>query len=100
MSKDPIGLLGGLNLQQYAPNPNEWIDPLGLTSVQRVNPRSLQPRQGPSEMSNSKVDRYAKNMKKTGYDENYPIDAADVGDGKLVTIVLPQPLKRDWLRCL
>jgi RHS repeat-associated protein len=26
---DPIGLLGGLNLYQYAPNPVGWIDPLG-----------------------------------------------------------------------
>ena len=28
---DPIGLAGGLNLYQYAPNPIEWIDPWGLT---------------------------------------------------------------------
>jgi RHS repeat-associated protein len=26
---DPIGLAGGLNLYQYAPNPIGWIDPLG-----------------------------------------------------------------------
>jgi len=26
---DPIGLLGGLNLHQYAPNPLSWIDPWG-----------------------------------------------------------------------
>ncbi|HCP1440097.1 TPA: RHS domain-containing protein, partial [Escherichia coli] len=31
ISQDPIGLLGGLNLYQYAPNPISWIDPLGLT---------------------------------------------------------------------
>ena len=30
ISKDPIGLAGGLNLRQYAPNPIEWIDPFGL----------------------------------------------------------------------
>ncbi|WP_249956914.1 RHS repeat-associated core domain-containing protein, partial [Escherichia coli] len=30
MVTDPIGLRGGLNLYQYAPNPLSWIDPLGL----------------------------------------------------------------------
>ncbi|MDA8452010.1 RHS domain-containing protein [Acidovorax sp. GBBC 3299] len=29
ISPDPIGLAGGLNLQQYAVNPLSWIDPLG-----------------------------------------------------------------------
>ncbi|NDO83943.1 type IV secretion protein Rhs [Citrobacter sp. NCU1] len=28
--QDPIGLNGGWNLYQYAPNPIRWIDPLGL----------------------------------------------------------------------
>ncbi|XUT82945.1 RHS repeat-associated core domain-containing protein [Jejubacter sp. L23] len=31
-SQDPIGLNGGLNLYQYAPNPLGWVDPLGLSS--------------------------------------------------------------------
>ncbi|MGN6084207.1 RHS repeat domain-containing protein, partial [Trinickia sp.] len=31
ISMDPIGLTGGLNLYQYAPNPAQWVDPLGLT---------------------------------------------------------------------
>ncbi len=30
MSQDPIGLAGGVNTYQYAPNPVTWIDPLGL----------------------------------------------------------------------
>ncbi len=34
--QDPIGLKGGLNLYQYAPNPLGWIDPLGL-SGDKVN---------------------------------------------------------------
>jgi len=28
-TQDPIGLDGGLNLYQYAPNPSLWIDPWG-----------------------------------------------------------------------
>ncbi|MDN7667049.1 RHS repeat-associated core domain-containing protein [Burkholderia vietnamiensis] len=31
ISKDPIGLAGGINVYQYAPNPVRWTDPLGLT---------------------------------------------------------------------
>ncbi|QHM77344.1 Putative deoxyribonuclease RhsC [Mixta theicola] len=31
ISQDPIGLLGGVNVYQYAPNPISWIDPLGLS---------------------------------------------------------------------
>jgi RHS repeat-associated protein len=30
-TQDPIGLAGGINLYQYAPNPLGWVDPLGLT---------------------------------------------------------------------
>ncbi|WP_426197652.1 RHS repeat-associated core domain-containing protein [Massilia sp. DWR3-1-1] len=30
ITADPIGLLGGMNTYQYAPNPTGWIDPLGL----------------------------------------------------------------------
>ncbi|KVJ80761.1 RHS repeat-associated core domain-containing protein [Klebsiella aerogenes] len=30
ISQDPIGLAGGLNVYQYAPNPLGWVDPWGL----------------------------------------------------------------------
>ncbi|MFJ2545086.1 RHS repeat domain-containing protein [Pseudomonas sp. NPDC087612] len=30
VGKDPIGFAGGLNVFAYAPNPVEWVDPLGL----------------------------------------------------------------------
>ena len=33
ISRDPIGLLGGNNVFQYAPNPIGWIDPWGLKSA-------------------------------------------------------------------
>nr|WP_288460934.1 RHS repeat-associated core domain-containing protein [uncultured Enterobacter sp.] len=29
--QDPIGLAGGINLYQYAPNALGWVDPWGLT---------------------------------------------------------------------
>ncbi|MGR6987262.1 RHS repeat-associated core domain-containing protein, partial [Klebsiella aerogenes] len=29
ISQDPIGLAGGLNVYQYAPNPLGWVDPWG-----------------------------------------------------------------------
>lgn len=31
VSQDPIGLLGGVNSFTYAPSPNNWIDPFGLS---------------------------------------------------------------------
>ena len=33
VQRDPIGLLGGDNVFSYAPNPVEWIDPLGLNKT-------------------------------------------------------------------
>ncbi|MCI1045767.1 MULTISPECIES: RHS repeat-associated core domain-containing protein, partial [Caballeronia] len=33
ITQDPIGLAGGTNLYQYAPNPVQWIDPLGLLKL-------------------------------------------------------------------
>ncbi|SCZ71171.1 RHS repeat-associated core domain-containing protein, partial [Photorhabdus luminescens] len=35
ITPDPLGLAGGLNLYQYAPNPMTWIDPLGLMMLYR-----------------------------------------------------------------
>nr|WP_319636792.1 RHS repeat-associated core domain-containing protein [Paraburkholderia caribensis] len=32
VSKDPIGLAGGINVYQYASNPVGWVDPLGLAT--------------------------------------------------------------------
>ncbi|OOS07798.1 RHS repeat-associated core domain-containing protein [Moraxella cuniculi DSM 21768] len=32
IQRDPIGLLGGLNTFQYAPNPIGWVDPWGLNA--------------------------------------------------------------------
>jgi RHS repeat-associated protein len=35
-TQDPIGLLGGVNNYQYAPNPMVWVDPLGLAKMSGV----------------------------------------------------------------
>lgn len=47
--QDPIGLAGGLNLYQYAPNPLGWIDPLGLAKIVRgMTDDNGSPKVGPS----------------------------------------------------
>jgi RHS repeat-associated protein len=37
--QDPIGLAGGINLYQYAPNALGWVDPIGLTACKNGNPK-------------------------------------------------------------
>ncbi|HDR9797799.1 TPA: RHS domain-containing protein [Burkholderia cenocepacia] len=44
VSKDPIGLVGGINVYQYASNPVEWIDPLGLAPRRPAHEASIQRR--------------------------------------------------------
>jgi RHS repeat-associated protein len=86
VSRDPIGLAGGLNTFQYAPNAVEWVDPLGLCPTM-TNPGRLRSRQGPSEMTGNKVKRYASAMRaEGGYGTFPPVDAADIGDGQLLII--------------
>lgn len=38
VGQDPIGLAGGINLYKYAPNPTGWVDPLGLTPLEKGMP--------------------------------------------------------------
>ena len=33
VSKDPIGLMGGLNNTKYVSDPNQWVDPMGLAGI-------------------------------------------------------------------
>ena len=47
-TRDPIGLMGGSNVFQYAPNPTGWIDPFGLSCTQPRNEKGhfQSPKQG------------------------------------------------------
>jgi RHS repeat-associated protein len=40
ISKDPVRWAGGLNFYAYAPNPIQWVDPLGLARVKGVTPNN------------------------------------------------------------
>lgn len=40
ISQDPIGLLGGINHYQYAPNHVNWVDPLGLKCKENDDKRA------------------------------------------------------------
>ena len=42
ISKDPIGLSGGINIYAYAPNTVEWIDPLGLNNTNKYKNKQQQ----------------------------------------------------------
>ncbi|KVW88252.1 RHS repeat-associated core domain-containing protein [Burkholderia cepacia] len=33
VGRDPIGYAGGINVYEFGPNPNEYLDPLGLTAA-------------------------------------------------------------------
>lgn len=33
ISKDPVGLAGGINVYAYAPNPTGWVDPFGFSKI-------------------------------------------------------------------
>ena len=43
IQRDPIGLMGGSNVFAYAPNPVQWIDPLGLAVVQAITRTRIRP---------------------------------------------------------
>ncbi|OZG73567.1 hypothetical protein BTA51_11230, partial [Hahella sp. CCB-MM4] len=42
INQDPIGLLGGTNNYQYAPNPIAWIDPFGLSCKELSEIREIE----------------------------------------------------------
>lgn len=63
VSPDPIGLAGGTNPYQYAPNPVGWVDPLGL-SCQKSNLHKRGTKPGPGERSLTRQ-QYKKMMSET-----------------------------------
>ena len=61
---DPIGLAGGYNLYQYAPNPLMWIDPWGLLCFYRGSKKGEQPTFIPRP-TEYKIDKATGNVKTT-----------------------------------
>ena len=87
MSQDPIGLAGGVNLYQYAPNPLSWVDPLGLNRA-KCKPEAVELDPKTIRFSQSSVNGAADlthSMRKNGWTGD-PIDVVRMSDGKLTTI--------------
>ena len=61
VSRDPIGLLGGNNVFQYAPNPTGWIDPWGL-SVEKI--QEITAKLPTSLKQNFQCDKFAQALRK------------------------------------
>jgi RHS repeat-associated protein len=57
ISQDPIGLLGGVNNYQYAPNPVSWVDPFGLSckETKYTNVKEMDPDYGGEELGFAKA---------------------------------------------
>ncbi|MET3382215.1 MULTISPECIES: RHS repeat-associated core domain-containing protein [Variovorax] len=49
VSRDPIGLDGGNNIYQYAPNPSQWVDPLGLAKKDQKSQKPCQSKKNSTE---------------------------------------------------
>ncbi|WP_222102481.1 RHS repeat-associated core domain-containing protein [Gilliamella apicola] len=61
---DPIGLLGGINLYQYAPNGLTWIDPWGLACA-----NDGKGKKHGGEGHNKIIDKIIKDVRKEGAEE-------------------------------
>ncbi|BBA40862.1 MULTISPECIES: RHS repeat-associated core domain-containing protein [Burkholderia] len=65
VSKDPIGLVGGINVFHYAPNPIVWIDPLGLQKKPSVPPHISRQKQAGHVLGEPQYDNRVKQGKPT-----------------------------------
>jgi len=68
-TQDPIGLLGGVNGYQYAPNPVHWIDLFGLTCEEDVAkkgyPKDYSSKNTINQSAKYKSERDARNVART-----------------------------------
>jgi len=75
ISQDPIGLYGGNNLYQYAPNPVDWIDPEGLAKKKRYSVQMNNTAGGDTLSKGVHVNVFGPELpKKGGHMEIAPID--------------------------
>ncbi|MFJ1212576.1 RHS repeat-associated core domain-containing protein [Burkholderia pyrrocinia] len=79
VGKDPIGYAGGRNLFQYASNPIEWVDPLGL---QRGRGRGGAGRKPTSEKPNQNTECCRKKWEVNRYDRICAGNVPGVGHAK------------------
>ncbi|HGY4645178.1 TPA: RHS repeat-associated core domain-containing protein, partial [Providencia stuartii] len=76
--QDPIGLAGGLNLYQYAPNPLTWVDPWGWAcrnSQKRFNKRDRITRRYVDLLSGKKPSDVELYLNSKGWKTTYPQSA-------------------------
>jgi len=71
VSQDPIGLAGGVNLYQYAPNPLSWVDPLGLSKCSLVKAKSRNDALKQAQ-AHAQVPRVSRGGRNIGIDELNP----------------------------
>ena len=63
---DPIGLAGGINLYQYAPNALGWVDPWGLSKTCKDPSKEATQWQGPHNRDYPGIDTYENRILKKG----------------------------------
>ncbi len=64
--QDPIGLAGGINLYQYAPNALGWVDPWGLSRKCKDPSKEATQWQGPHNKDYKGIDSYSNRTLKKG----------------------------------
>ncbi|WP_294925885.1 RHS repeat-associated core domain-containing protein [uncultured Paracoccus sp.] len=72
LSPDPIGLMGGLRPQAYVADPNNWVDPMGLSGCGGKRPRNSDKKpptiQEKRAHHNARVDDVRRHLEAEGYE--------------------------------